>query len=200
MNENKKNNQSPMAAAKKEAKTWLSGQGAILLIEGFLLLAVSVFMFMKPVSSMTILVSTFGIVMTAFGLYLIIKTILNKNVIFGITVNILLGVSNLIFGIFLLMNPTLSFTALVFIAALAFIVRSIYLLVVSIKLSSVDSKGGIYGIILAIMSLVLSLFIMFYPMDGAIAVLYYLAICLIFYAITNFVLFFKILGVQKRLN
>ncbi|MDR0726530.1 MAG: DUF308 domain-containing protein [Rickettsiales bacterium] len=169
-----------------------------LITEGVLLLILSVLMLLSPTTTLFFLVTTLGVAFTVFGIYYFTKSLLSRDPGRSKFLDIIFSLMPLGLGIILILFPQLSFTVFVTLIAAIFLVRSIYFFIMSIDMINADSFVGILGIFVSLVSLLLAGVIIIYPITAAYAITLYVAISLLFYAISDIVIGYRIKKIKNR--
>lgn len=181
-------------------KKLISKHTNIFIIEGMLFFLLAIMMMVRPTQTLYFIVATLGIVITVFGVFYLVRTLTNKNYDSTSVMDVIFSVINIILGVILIIYPQISFSVFITFLAIIFLVRGIYFLLMSVDLLKYDTIIGITGIIVSLLSLLLFGFVIFYPIAAAYAATYYIAICLIVYAITDFVLAYRGKKIQHKIK
>ena len=175
-----------------------SKSAPVLMFEALLFLVASIAIFIKPVQILTTLTAVLGVFLGLFGIYqLFIGFFGGKNEMAGKNTNIVVGLLNVILGIVFFTLPAGSMITMVYIFAILFFVRAITSVVFSIKTSRARFGNYAFDIFIAIMMIALAVLILFFPMFGAVTVMYYIAITLFLYALADINMYFKLLKLKK---
>lgn len=170
-----------------------------LITEGVLLLILSVLMLISPTTALFFLVATLGVAFTVFGIYYLIKSSFSKDPDRSKFLDIIFSLMPLGLGIILILFPQLSFSVFVTLIAAVFFIRSLYFFVMSIDMINADTFSGILGIFVSLVSLLLAGVIIIYPITAAYAITIYLGISLLFYAISDIVIGYRIKKLKHSL-
>lgn len=180
-------------------KKMISKHSNILIIEGILFLLLSILMIAHPTQTMFVIIAALGVIVTVFGVYYLVRTLIQKNNDRSTVLDIIFSMINILLGIVLIVFPQLSFSVFITFLAIVFLVRGIYFFVMSIDLFRYDTSSGVIGIVVSLLSILLFAFVVFYPIAAAYAATFYIAISLIVYALTDFVLAWRAKRLQKVL-
>lgn len=169
----------------------------LLLFEALLFGAGAVLMLFKPVAILTALTFVIGVALALFGLYRMISGFVISREIGGGWMDVLFGMVNVVLGILFCINPAGSMKSLVYIFLILFAFKALRTLIFAINM--VRARFGHYWFDL-VMSLILvgiAVFLLFYPLVGAVAVVYYLAIALLLYAFADLYMYIELLRLKK---
>lgn len=180
-------------------KKMISKHSNILIAEGILFMLLAVLMIANPTKTLFIIIAMLGVIVTVFGVYYLVRTLVNKNSVLSAVLDIIFSLINILLGIVLIVYPQLSFSVFITFLAIVFLVRGIYFFVMSIDLFRYDTSSGIIGIVVSLLSILLFAFVIFYPIAAAYAATFYIAISLIVYGLTNFVLAYRARKIRQAL-
>lgn len=187
----------PVAASVKH----LYNKSAPLLIcEALLFGVAAILMVFKPVAILTALTFVIGVALVLFGLYRTIAGFVVSRDAGGGWLDVMFGLVNVVLGVLFCIYPVGSVTAMVYIFVILFLFKSLRALVFSINM--IRAKFGHYwfDLIMSIILIALAVFLMFYPIAGAVVMVYYLAITLLLYAAADVYMYIEILRLKKLTN
>ncbi|MCC8146486.1 MAG: HdeD family acid-resistance protein [Bacteroidales bacterium] len=170
---------------------WISLLIGILFVVGALLL-----MF-NPLVSYAVLAIGFAVFMFVEGIFEIIFSISNKNILPGWGWYLALGILDLILGTFLLIYPGLSAAVIPYILAFWLMFRGFSIIGSSIELKQFGNKNWGWYLALGILSVLCAIGIIFFPVAGAFSVIYILAFTFLFLGIARILLAFELKGLKK---
>lgn len=176
----------------------LYNQSAPLLIcEALLFGVAAIFMLVKPVAILTALTFVIGVALVLFGLYRTIAGFIVSNDVSGGWFDVVFGLVNVVLGVLFCIYPVGSVISLVYIFVLLFLFKSLRALIFSINM--IRAKFGHYwfDLIMSIILIALAVFLLFYPVAGAVVMVYYLAITLLLYSAADVYMYIELLRLKK---
>jgi uncharacterized membrane protein HdeD (DUF308 family) len=170
-----------------------------LITDGALLLVLSVLMLVSPATTLFFLVAMLGVAFAVFGIYCLIEPLYSKDPDRSKFSDVIFSLMPLGLGIVLILFPKLSFSVFISLTAAVFFIRSIYFFVLSIDTANADGFCGALGIFVSLVSLLLAGVILIYPITAAYAITIYLAVSMLFYAISDIFIGYRIKKLNKSL-
>lgn len=173
----------------------------VLLFEAILFVIASLFVFIRPLQTLTTLTIVLGVVLAVFGIYQVcIGLFGKKNEMSGRTLNLILGVINIILGALFFLNPQSSMMTVVFIFAIFFMVRAVMSLIFAIGMWR--QKIGNYGLnlLFSVVAILLAILMLFNPAFGAFTIMYFIAFTLLFYGIADVSMYIELLRLKKTVS
>lgn len=154
----------------------------MLIGEALLFGVVALLMAFKPLAVFATLVLAIGVGLVLFGLWRTVSGFV-KSYKYGIGgMDIVFGLTNVVLGVLFCVFPSASMITLLYIFLALFLVKAIKSLIFAIHMAR--ARFGHWGgdLFVAIILCVLAGALLFWPLAGAVAVVYYLAITLLMYA------------------
>lgn len=176
----------------------LYNKSAPLLICEALLFGVAAFlMVFRPMSILTALMYVIGVALVLFGLYRTVAGFVVSRDAGGGWFDVLFGLINVVLGVLFCMFPAGSVISMVYIFVVLFLFKSLRALVFSINM--IRAKFGHYwmDLIISIILIALAVILLFYPMAGALVIVYYLAVALLLYAAADVYMYIEILRLKR---
>lgn len=169
----------------------------LLICEALLFGAAAVLMFIKPVSFLAVLTFIVGCALIVFGLYRTIAGFMTSRDFGGGWFDVLFGLINVVLGILFCIYPVGSMLSLSYIFIILFMFKALRALIFAINM--VRARFGHYWVdlIMAIILVGITVFLLFFPVIGAVAVVYYLAVALILYALADIYMYIELLRLKK---
>ena len=154
-------------------------------------------MVVKPVAILTALTLVIGIALILFGLYRTIAGFVVSRDVGGGWVDVLFGLVNIVLGVLFCIYPVGSIISLIYIFIVLFLFKSLRALIFSVNM--IRAKFGHYwfDLIMSVILIALAIFLMVYPMAGAVVMVYYLAAVLLLYAAADVYMYIEILRLKK---
>ena len=187
----------PIAAS---VKRLYNKSAPLLICEALLFGIAAILMVVKPVAILTALTLVIGIALILFGLYRTIAGFVVSRDVGGGWVDVLFGLVNIVLGVLFCIYPVGSIISLIYIFIVLFLFKSLRALIFSINM--IRAKFGHYwfDLIMSVILIALAIFLMVYPMAGAVVMVYYLAAVLLLYAAADVYMYIEILRLKKLTN
>lgn len=169
----------------------------LLICEALLFGIAAILMVFKPVAILTALTFVIGVALVLFGLYRTISGFVVSRDMGGGWFDVLFGLVNVVLGVLFCIYPVGSIISLVYIFVVLFLFKALRALVFSINM--IRAKFGHYwfDLVMSIILIALAVFLMAYPMAGAVVMIYYLAIILLLYAAADVYMYIEVLKLKK---
>ena len=172
----------------------------LLICEALLFGVAAILMVVKPVAILTALTFVIGIALVLFGLYRTIAGFVVSRDMGGGWFDVLFGLLTVVLGVLFCIYPVGSVAALVYIFVILFALRAILSLIFSINMIRARFGNYWFDLIMSIILIALAVFLLFYPMAGAVVMVYYLAITLLLYAAADVYMYIEILKLKRLVN
>ena len=187
----------PIAAS---VKRLYNKSAPLLICEALLFGIAAILMVVKPVAILTALTLVIGIALILFGLYRTIAGFVVSRDVGGGWVDVLFGLVNIVLGVLFCIYPVGSIISLIYIFIVLFLFKSLRALIFSVNM--IRAKFGHYwfDLIMSVILIALAIFLMVYPMAGAVVMVYYLAAVLLLYAAADVYMYIEILRLKKLIN
>lgn len=184
----------PIAAS---VKRLYNKSAPLLICEALLFGIAAILMVVKPVAILTALTLVIGIALILFGLYRTIAGFVVSRDVGGGWVDVLFGLVNIVLGVLFCIYPVGSIISLIYIFIVLFLFKSLRALIFSVNM--IRAKFGHYwfDLIMSVILIALAIFLMVYPMAGAVVMVYYLAAVLLLYAAADVYMYIEILRLKK---
>ena len=169
----------------------------LLICEALLFGVAAVLMFIKPVAILTALTFVIGVALVLFGLYRTIAGFLVSRDMGGGWFDVVFGLVNVVLGVLFCIYPVGSVVSLVYIFVLLFLFKALRALIFSINM--IRAKFGHYwfDLIMSLVLIALAVFLLVYPVAGAVVMIYYLAISLLLYAAADIYMYIELLKLKR---
>ena len=154
----------------------------------------------KPVAILTALTLVIGVALVLFGLYRTIAGFVVSRDMGGGWFDVVFGLLTVVLGVLFCIYPVGSVAALVYIFVILFALRAILSLIFSINMIRARFGNYWFDLIMSIILIALAVFLLFYPMAGAVVMVYYLAITLLLYAAADVYMYIEILKLKRLVN
>ncbi len=178
----------------------LYGASAPLLLgEGVLFIVAAVLLLLKPLVFLTALTFVIGIALIIFGLYRTIAGFVVNREIGGGWLDVIFGVVNIVLGVLFCVYPAGSMISLMYVFIILFLFKAIGALVFAINMARARFGHYAADLIIALLLVGLAVFLLFYPIAGAVAMVYYLGITLLLYAAADIYMYIELHRLKKRI-
>lgn len=169
----------------------------LLLGEALLLGIIALFMAFKPLAVLTILMFVLGCGLILFGLYRAVAGFVITRPYGGGWVDVLFGLVNVILGVLFLVYPADSMIALLYVFLILFLFKAFQALIFAINMAR--ARFGHWGLdlVVALFLCALAIALFFWPLTGAVAIVYWLAITMLFYAAADVYMFIELRQLRK---
>jgi uncharacterized membrane protein HdeD (DUF308 family) len=168
----------------------------LFLIKGLLLLAAGVAILLRPAEGYLGLSVLFSVVIFCVGFAQIVFALANRQSLSGWGWTLASGIIDLAIGIYLITFPGVSMATLPFFVGFWLMLRSFYFMGIAFDLHSAGVKGWGWVLTSGILTLIFSWLVLFFPLAGAVSIVYYSAAAFIVGGIAATVLAFKLQGVK----
>ena len=187
----------PIAAS---VKRLYNKSAPLLICEALLFGIAAILMVVKPVAILTALTLVIGIALILFGLYRTVAGFVVSRDVGGGWVDVLFGLVNIVLGVLFCIYPVGSVISLIYIFIVLFLFKALRALIFSVNM--IRAKFGHYwfDLIMSVILIALAIFLMVYPMAGAVVMVYYLAAVLLLYAAADVYMYIEILRLKKLTN
>lgn len=172
----------------------------LLVCESLLFIVAGVFLLIKPVAFLAALTFIIGIGLVLFGLYRTISGFVTSHNIGGGWFDVLFGLLNIVLGVLFCVYPVNSLISVVYIFVILFLFKALRALVFAINMARAKFGHYIFNLIMTILLVVLAVALLFFPMAGAIAMVYYMAITLFLYAVADIYMFIELMRLKRMVD
>jgi uncharacterized membrane protein HdeD (DUF308 family) len=169
-------------------------------IKGLLLLAAGVAILMRPAEGYVGLSVLFSVVIFCVGFAQIVFALGNRAWLSGWGWTLASGIIDLAIGLFLISFPGVSLATLPFFVGFWLMLRAFYLMGIAFDLNHAGVKGWGWLLASGILTLIFSWMVLFFPLAGAVGIIYYSAIAFIAGGLGAFILAFKFRGAKQSVE
>lgn len=196
----KSKSRAPLNPALAYVKRLYNKSAALLISEAIMFIIAAVILFFWPVQFLATLTLFIGIVIGLFGLYrLVIGLVGDGRPGTSRGLDITFGLVNILIGILFCVYPTGTTIGLFYVFAVLFMVRAIQALLFAINMVRARFGHYILDLIMALLLVGIAIFILVYPVAGIVTMVYYVAITLLLYAISNIYMYFELKRLKREL-
>ncbi len=169
----------------------------LLLGEALLFIGIGVLMLIKPLDVLMLLTLVLGGGLILSGLYRVIAGFVASYGYGGAWVDVVFGLINIAIGVLFCVYPLGAVISLVYVFVVLFGVKAFRALVFAINMARVRFGNWRFNFIVAMLLVVVTIMLLFYPTAGAIAVVVYLAIMLFVYALFDLYMFWQLRRLKR---
>lgn len=180
---------------------YLYDRSAPLLIgESILFFIGAALMMFRPMSILTAMTFVIGVGLVLFGLYRTIAGFVVSRPMGGGWMDVLFGLVNVVLGVLFCIYPVGSMISLVYVFVVLFLFKALRALIFAINMARAKFGHYVLDLVLALILVGLAVFLLFYPVAGAVAMIYYLAITLILYAAADIYMYMELRRLKKLVS
>jgi len=170
----------------------------LLVCEAVLLSAAAIFIVFRPLVMLSMLTVIIGIALILFGLYRTIAGFFVSQVPGGGWLDVIFGLINIILGVLFCIYPGASYMGLVYVFIALLLFKAIKALIFAINMTRARVGHYVMDLIVAIILFILAIGLMFFPVVGAVALVYIIAITLLMYAASDIYMFIELVHLRRR--
>ena len=170
----------------------------LLICEAVLLGIAAILMVFRPIAMLTMMTFVVGVALILFGLFRTVAGFTVSRAAGGGWLDVIFGLINVVLGVLFCAFPTGSFIGVVYIFIALFLFKAIKALVFAINMARARVGHYVMDIIFAIVLILLALALLFFPMVGAITLIYFVALTLLLYAAADIYMFIELLHLKRR--
>ena len=194
---NKKTARKSTSFIAESIKKLYNKSAPLLVCEALLFGVVAVLMFIKPVAFLAILTFIIGGALVLFGLYRTIAGFITTRDFGAGWFDVLFGLLNVIIGVLFCIYPIGSMVSLTYIFVILFMFKALRALIFAINMARARFGHYWFDLIMSIILIIFSIILLVYPLAGAVAVVYYLAITLLLYAAADVYMYVELVRLKK---
>lgn len=170
----------------------------LLICEGVLLGIAAILMVFRPIAMLTMMTFVVGIALILFGLFRTVAGLTVSRGAGGGWLDVIFGLINVVLGVLFCAFPTGSFIGVVYIFIALFLFKAVKALVFAINMARARVGHYVMDIIFAVVLILLAIALLFFPMVGAITLVYFMALTLLLYAAADIYMFIELLHLKRR--
>lgn len=172
----------------------------LLICEAALLVFAALLIVFRPIAMLTMMTFIVGIALILFGLYRTISGFIVSRTPGGGWIDVIFGLVNILLGVLFCAYPVNSFVGVVYVFIALLLFKAIKALIFAINMAR--ARVGHYAMDLTVAAVLflLAILLMFFPMVGAITMIYMLAIILLMYAASDIYMFIELVHLKNRIK
>ena len=205
-----KSNQETRAAAsrrtsqKKTMRAYIQNlynrSAPLLICEAALLGFAAILIVFRPIAMLTMMTFIVGVALILFGLYRTIAGFMVSRAPGGGWIDVIFGLVNIILGVLFCAYPVDSFMGIVYVFIALLLFKAIKALIFAINMAR--ARVGHYAMDLTVAAVLflLAILLMFFPIVGAITMIYVLAVILLLYAASDIYMFIELVHLKNQIT
>ncbi len=172
----------------------------LLICEAALLGFAAILIVFRPIAMLSMMTFIIGVALILFGLYRTIAGFMVSRAPGGGWIDVIFGLVNIILGVLFCAYPVDSFMGIVYVFIALLLFKAIKALIFAINMAR--ARVGHYAMDLtaAVVLFLLAVLLMFFPMVGAITMIYTLAIILLLYAASDIYMFIELVHLKNKIK
>jgi len=172
----------------------------LLICEAALLCFTAVLMVFQPMAMLSMMTFVIGVALILFGLYRTIAGFTVSRVPGGGWIDVIFGLINIILGVLFCAYPAGSSMGVIYIFIALLLFKSIKALIFAINMARARIGHYVMDLTVSAVLFLLAVLLMFFPIVGAITLVYMLAIVLLLYAASDIYMFIELLHLKNKIT
>ena len=172
----------------------------LLICEAALLGFAAILIVFRPVAMLTMMTFIIGVALILFGLYRTIAGFMVSRAPGGGWIDVIFGLVNIILGVLFCAYPVDSFMGIVYVFIALLLFKAIKALIFAINMARARVGHYAMDLTVAVVLFLLAILLMFFPMVGAITLIYVLAIILLLYAASDIYMFIELVHLKNKIK
>ncbi len=171
----------------------------VYLLAGILFIVTGIIVFCDPKASFISIALLFGILLFVVGIMQTVVAVSSRDIIRGWGWDLAFGIIDIILGVYFICNLTITVIALPFIFGFWLMLKGFYLFAFAFQLKDIEVKGWGWILTGAILTIILSLLVIFHPFSGALVIVYLVGITFLVIGIFYLMLSFRLRSLKKEI-
>ncbi len=163
----------------------------LLIFESIVLIFVAAFMLIKPMVALGAITVVFGLTLVFIGLYRTVVGFIISGTRGGGWLDLSFGVLDVLVGILFLVYPVATAVGLAYIFIIWFFLKALQAVIFSINMWRARIGHYVINFIVSAFLLFLAVMLLFYPAVGALSLVYYMAVMLLFFAVADLYMYLE---------
>lgn len=169
----------------------------VLIVESVVFMVLGILMLVNPLGFLSTITFVFGCVLILIGFYRTVSGFIVSHETGGGWPDVLSGLISVIIGVLFLIFPLGSMVGLVYLFVVLFVFMAWRALVFAINMARVRFGNYVFNLVMAIALFCVSVWLLFYPTAGAAAVVIYVAVILMMYAVANLYMYWVLRRLKR---
>lgn len=167
------------------------------IVTSIFFIALGLFLIIKPDTTITAISYIIGGIIMVTGITFLIKYFSNREQLGLFSGDLIFGILSIVIGLVLVLNPTALAKIIPFIIGVWILISSITKIQYSMQLKTYDNQAWVYTMIIAIITFIWGLLLIFDPFGGAMAITQIIGIFILVYAVLDFI---EVFIIRKNLK
>ena len=172
----------------------------LLICEAALLGFAAILIVFRPIAMLSMMTFIIGVALILFGLYRTIAVFMVSRAHGGGWIDVIFGLVNIILGVLFCAYPVDSFMGIVYVFIALLLFKAIKALIFAINMARARVGHYAMDLTVAVVLFLLAVLLMFFPMVGAITMIYTLAIILLLYAASDIYMFIELVHLKNKIK
>lgn len=172
----------------------------LLICEAALLGFAAILIVFRPIAMLSMMTFIVGVALILFGLYRTIAGFMVSRAPGGGWIDVIFGLVNIILGVLFCAYPVDSFMGIVYVFIALLLFKAIKALIFAINMARARVGHYAMDLTVAVVLFLLAVLLMFFPMVGAITMIYTLAIILLLYAASDIYMFIELVHLKNKIK
>lgn len=169
----------------------------VLIVESVVFMVLGILMLVNPLGFLSMITFVFGCALILIGFYRMVSGFIVSHETGGGWPDVLSGLISVIIGVLFLIFPLGSMVGLVYLFVVLFVFMAWRALVFAINMARVRFGNYVFNLVMAIALFCVSVWLLFYPTAGATAVVIYVAVILMMYAVANLYMYWVLRRLKR---
>ena len=176
-----------------KSTNFLIGEAVVFALVGLMLL-------FSPVRFLNGIMMVLGGALVIFGAFRMLSGIKATREYGGGRMDILFGIMNMVIGALFFAYPTGAVVGIMYIFILLFLVNAIRTFVFAINMVRMRFGHYVFNLFVAILTLVLAIALLFYPLAGAVVAVMMIGVMLLIYSCVDLYMFMQLRQLKKKIE
>ena len=172
----------------------------LLICEAALLFFAACLMIFRPISMLSMMTIVIGVGLILFGLYRTIAGFTVSRVPGGGWIDVIFGLMNIILGVLFCVYPMDSSMGLIYVFIALLLFKAIKALIFAINMARARIGHYAMDLTVAVVLFLLTVLLMFFPIVGAVAMVYLLAVILLMFAASDIYMFIELFHLKNQIK
>ncbi|MBD5391626.1 hypothetical protein HDR66_02355 [bacterium] len=172
----------------------------LLICEAALLSIASIFMVFRPIAMLSMMTFIIGVALILFGLYRTVAGFVMSGAPGGGWLDVIFGLVNIVLGVLFCMFPGPSYMGVVYVFIALLLFKAIKALIFAINMARARAGHYAMDLTVAIVLFLLAIGLMFFPIVGAVSLIYIMALVLLMYAASDIYMFVELVHLKNQVR
>ena len=172
----------------------------LLICEAALLAIAAIFMVFRPIAMLSMITFIVGVGLILFGLYRTVAGFVMARAPGGGWLDVIFGLVNIVLGVLFCMFPGPSYIGIVYVFIALLLFKAIKALIFAINMARARVGHYAMDLTVAIILFLLAIGLMFFPIVGAVSLIYIMALVLLMYAASDIYMFVELVHLKNQVR